>query len=88
MSAAAAEVMGAFRRIAAAYSDIKDDHTIIRESIALERARRGVTMREIAAACGWRSVAHVSELESGTRNWTQAGAAKALAFMEKKGGAK
>ena len=83
---AAAEVAGAFRRIAIAYSDIKDDQAIIREAIALERARKGVTMREIAAACGWASVAHVSELESGTRNWTQAGAAKALAFLEKRGG--
>jgi len=84
----ATEIRSALERIIFAEAEINADRRIIRQSIARERARRGVTMRELAGACGWNSVAHMSDLESGRRNWTHVAAIKALAFLEKKGGRK
>jgi len=82
------EVRSALERIIFAEAEINADRRIIRQSIASERARRGVTMRELADACGWSSVAHMSDIESGRRKWTHAAAIKAIAFLEKKGGRK
>lgn len=53
----------------------------VREYLAELRRSRGVTLRELAQACGWRSVAHACEVEAGHRNWTAEAAGRAEAFL-------
>lgn len=53
----------------------------IETHLYLLRTKKGVSMRELANACGFRSAAHICDLEKGKRNWTEEAAMKAEEFL-------
>jgi len=53
----------------------------IRKNLLERRKRAGITQKQLAKMLGFRSVAYVSELEGGTRRWTEDAAKMADIYL-------
>ena len=58
-----------------------ESRNMIRLHLASLRVQAGVTQRQLANALGWKSAAYISELESGTRQWTREAVIAAVEFL-------